>query len=152
MKRLVIVVLLALFIIPVYAQDDTEEEMIESVTEALENFPGFHRVLRVELVEEKNQAILKVVYLTAETDQIGYQIEMIDMFRAVGGELERGAVDWIELQPSVSQNGVISVASASLRSVRRLTFGRISRSIFLEELITGPGSHLSSPGAEGNPA
>lgn len=152
MKRLILVVLLALFIVPSYAQDDAEDVLIERVTEAVQDFPGFHRLLHVELVQEDGDDVLRVAYLTAETDQLGYQIEMLDIFRAVGAELERGDVDWVELQPSVSQDGVISVALASSRSVRRLTQGRISRTIFINELITGPGNHLSGHNSAGNPA
>jgi hypothetical protein len=142
-----------LLLLPVLVESELSRRpsrpIIDRIASAVSDVPGVRGVGDVQIIDldEHDLPVLRLVYLTAERDEIGYRAEIVEVFRAVG-EIVMGTdleLAQVRLVPSVQLDEPIEVISVPAQKLRALEADDITRTEFLAELdietVRGVGAH-----------
>jgi hypothetical protein len=131
---IVLTVLLALW--PAQAQPTALEDDIRAVVAAV---PGVWEVVGVTITDTGD---VLIEYLTAETDEIGYRAEVLEVYRAVGQALGETDLIHVVLIPGVTPEDLVE--RITLDTVHLLAYaeGEITRSELLDIMVAEPLNHL----------
>lgn len=146
---LVVLLLLLPVLVETGLSGRRSQPMIDRVANAVSDVSGVRGVVDAELVTTPDHILpqLRVVYLTSETDVIGYRAEIVEVYRAIGEVLvgTDTQVAQVVLVPSVQVDEAIEIISAPMQKVRALQADDITRTEFLDELdvetVRGVGAH-----------
>jgi len=158
MRHLILTITLILLVLLPVLADDTNAPVVpeEAVQTALEDMPGLHEIVTVEIVEadfgDGPVDMLTVIYITSEVSELGYRLETIDLLRVMGQtvKLESIDVDMLVVVPSVTEDSAIEIASVDLDPVLTLMEGDMTRSELIDNMTITPGSHQTQPDDEGS--
>jgi len=139
-------------LVPVLA-DDSHAPVTpdEAVYEAVAAIPGMNEVVTVEIIEadfgDGPSDMLTVIYLTQEVSELGYRLEMLDVYRVIADVVkqEEMSVDSVVLVPSITADSAIEIVSADLNAVLELNNGDVTRTEFVDEMQITPGAHQTVP-------
>lgn len=146
-----------LLLLPALVEDGLSDRrsrpVIDRVLNAVSDVPGVRGVVTAEIVASDDDVMptLRVVYLTAEMDEIGYRAEIVEVNRAIGEALLGTDTQFAQVVvvPSVRADEPIEIISAPGQKLRALQAEDITRTDFLAELEV---ESLKGLGGHGDPA
>ncbi|MBZ0303446.1 MAG: hypothetical protein K8J31_27135 [Anaerolineae bacterium] len=148
MKTLVVIpLILGALLLPALAQETPAASWTDSLREVVDQVPGIRQVVDVVIEDED----VRITYVTAEADEVGYRAEMLDVFWAVGRALNAAdrAVNHVILVSAVAPDDFLEEITIDSVHLAAYAEEKLTRTELLDLLSIEPLEHLN-PDASSN--